>query len=193
MLPKRRLGSSRVPRPRALSPHCPLKPRLNMTSPTSICTPAQPTMRRQQSQWLCLLEKAPRQYPSLSTKSPSVQSKAFLRRTCSTSAPTPALDPVTDSLPGRWLSDLKQRLGKCIIFGLKPAQLDEAGGILRVLASDWRALVAGSEGFLTGNGRAGLEGQNVAWGEMVSPRPPEEAICSTTGGEPQADVSGHRT
>ncbi|KAL8759064.1 MAG: hypothetical protein Q9199_001018 [Rusavskia elegans] len=72
------------------------------------------------------------------------------------------------ALPSRWLSDLRSRLGKCIIFGLKPAQVDEAGAILRVLAREWRELLAGSEGFLVGKRRAGLEGHQVVWGEMVS-------------------------
>ena len=76
--------------------------------------------------------------------------------------------PVTASLPARWLSDLKSRIGKCIIFGLKPEQVDEAGNILKVVAREWRDLVAGSEGFLTGRGRAGAEGREVVWGDMVS-------------------------
>ena len=76
--------------------------------------------------------------------------------------------PITASLPARWLTDLKRRIGKCIIFGLKEEQIDEAGEILRVVASDWRELLAGSEGFLTGKGRAGLERRDVVWGEMVS-------------------------
>ena len=37
----------------------------------------------------------------------------------------------------------------------------------RALATEWRELTAGSEGFLTG-GRRGLEGQKVVWGEMDS-------------------------
>ena len=69
-------------------------------------------------------------------------------------------------LPIRWLSDLKQRIGKCIIFGLNQEQVDEVGDVMRVLARDWRELVAGSEGFITG--RAGYEEREVAWGEMVS-------------------------
>lgn len=36
------------------------------------------------------------------------------------------------------------------------------------MAGNWRDLVAGSEGFLTGKGRAGCEGREVVWGEMVS-------------------------
>src|SRR5947208_2351743 len=61
------------------------------------------------------------------------------------------------ALSPRWLSDLKSRIGKCIIFGLQPEQLQRAGHILNVVARDWRDLVAGSEGFLTGPKRAGLE------------------------------------
>ncbi len=53
------------------------------------------------------------------------------------------------------------------MFGLKPAQVEEAGSILKEIARDWRELVAGSEGFLTGKRRRGLYRQNVVWGEMV--------------------------
>ena len=48
--------------------------------------------------------------------------------------------------------------------------MDEAGEILRIVAREWRDLVAGSEGFLTGRTRAGCEGRDVVWGEMVSRR-----------------------
>lgn len=54
------------------------------------------------------------------------------------------------------------------MFGLQPAQLDEVGSIMSIIAKDWRELVAGSEGFLVGQGRAGLESHAVVWGEMVS-------------------------
>lgn len=53
------------------------------------------------------------------------------------------------------------------MFGCSPAQVTRAGGILHALATEWRALSAGSEGFLTG-GRRGLEGQQVVWGEQDS-------------------------
>ncbi|KAI9742814.1 MAG: hypothetical protein M1818_003543 [Claussenomyces sp. TS43310] len=69
-------------------------------------------------------------------------------------------------LPSRWLSDLKQRIGKCITFGLNPGQIGKAGQILDTVAKDWKELSAGSEGFLTGVGRAGLVNQRVVWGEM---------------------------
>lgn len=54
------------------------------------------------------------------------------------------------------------------MFGMDAAQVARAGEIMRVLAADWRELVAGSEGFLTGRGREGLSRQRVVWGEMDS-------------------------
>ena len=62
---------------------------------------------------------------------------------------------------------MRKRVGKCILFGLNAAQVQEAGSILQEVVTGWRELVAGSEGFLTGKGRAGLEGHRVVWGEMV--------------------------
>lgn len=59
-------------------------------------------------------------------------------------------------------------MGKCIVFGLQPAQLDEAGDILRIVAGNWRELVAGSEGFLVGHQRENLEGQVVVGDGIVS-------------------------
>lgn len=70
--------------------------------------------------------------------------------------------------PARALSDLKTRVAKCIMFGLPPSQIDEAGDILRYATRQWKDLVAGSEGFITREGWPGLEGMDVAWGDMVS-------------------------
>ena len=53
------------------------------------------------------------------------------------------------------------------MFGLKTPQVQETGGVLRQLAGDWRELVAGSEGYLTGETFRGLFRHNVVWGEMV--------------------------
>ena len=89
-----------------------------------------------------------------------------LRGLASISAPNTSR-PANAALSPRWLSDLKQRVGKCIIFGLTPPQVDEAGRILRTVARDWRELVAGIEGFLVGRNRAELERYKVNWGEMV--------------------------
>lgn len=72
-----------------------------------------------------------------------------------------------ETVSPRWLSDVKQRIGKCIMFGLQPSQVEEAGKVLGIIAKDWRELVAGSEGFLVGKRWAGLEKHAVVWGEMV--------------------------
>lgn len=72
------------------------------------------------------------------------------------------------AVPQNWLSDLKRRMGKCIVFGLQPTQLDEAGDILRTVAGNWRELVAGSEGFLVRHKREGSEGQVVVGDGIVS-------------------------
>lgn len=53
------------------------------------------------------------------------------------------------------------------MFGCSPAQVAEAGLVIRALAGEWKGLLAGSEGFLTG-GRRGLDGQQVVWGEQDS-------------------------
>jgi hypothetical protein len=72
------------------------------------------------------------------------------------------------ALSPRWLSDLKRRIGRCISFGLRPEQVQRAGNVLQVVAKEWMDLASGSEGFLTGPGRAGLERHRVVWGDMDS-------------------------
>ncbi|KAK3326221.1 thioesterase-like superfamily-domain-containing protein [Apodospora peruviana] len=69
--------------------------------------------------------------------------------------------------PARWITELRSRVGKCIIFGCSDRQVSQAADVLRAIAIEWKELLAGSEGFLTG-GRRGLDGQKVAWGEMDS-------------------------
>ncbi|KAK7754157.1 hypothetical protein SLS62_003734 [Diatrype stigma] len=78
-----------------------------------------------------------------------------------------ASEPPPPPPSSRWQSDLVARVGKCIIFGCGPAQVSRAAAVLRAVATEWRALAAGSEGFLTG-GRRGMEGQQVVWGEQDS-------------------------
>ena len=75
--------------------------------------------------------------------------------------------PATEKLSPRWLSDVRARIGKCIMFGIDDVQTNEAGSILQEISSDWRELLAGSEGFLTGEEYRGLYRQEVVWGEMV--------------------------
>ena len=82
--------------------------------------------------------------------------------------------PATASLSPRWLSDVKQRIGKCIIFGLQPEQKTEAGAILDEICRDWRELLAGSEGFLTSPQRRGLFRRRVIWGEQ------DAMVCLST-------------
>ena len=97
----------------------------------------------------------------------SSQHQPYWRRPLSSAnAPDKPAVQVAASLHPRWLSDVKERIGKCITFGMKPDQVDEAGQILQELARDWRSLVAGSEGFLVGKGRVGLQSQAVVWGEQ---------------------------
>ncbi|KEF60027.1 uncharacterized protein A1O9_04877 [Exophiala aquamarina CBS 119918] len=77
-------------------------------------------------------------------------------------------EPNTTTVSPRWLTDTKARIGKCISFGMSPSLVDSAGNILRELGTDWRNLVAGSEGYLTSKERAGLHRQAIVWGEQDS-------------------------
>lgn len=88
-----------------------------------------------------------------------------------TATPGPDSGPVAVRMPpapsSLWLADLRARVGKCIGFGCSTAQVAQASAVLRALATEWRGLMAGNEGFLTG-GRRGLSDQKVVWGEMDS-------------------------
>jgi hypothetical protein len=87
-------------------------------------------------------------------------------------APQPTTPPNTapskpHTVDPRWLTMIKRRIGKCLMFGLQPAQVDVAGSILQQVARDWRELIAGSEGFLTEETRRSVFRHSVVWGEMV--------------------------
>lgn len=69
-------------------------------------------------------------------------------------------------LPNRWLQDIRSRIGKCIAWGLTPEQLKKVGTIMKILAKDWRHLLAGSRGFPIS--KPGLFRHEVVWGEMDS-------------------------
>lgn len=84
---------------------------------------------------------------------------AFLQRS---SFSTSICKPEASSLGSRWLSDIGLRIRNC-----NAAQSEEARDILRVVSQEWREMLAGSEGFLVGKERAGLERHEVVWGEMV--------------------------
>lgn len=47
-------------------------------------------------------------------------------------------------------------------------QVQQAGKICKLLGEEWKELLAGSEGFLTDEKRAGLLGHRVSWGELDS-------------------------
>lgn len=91
----------------------------------------------------------------------------FATKATPSAAPTPVSHSSQPPPPARWVSDVRARIGKCISFGCDAAQIQRAAGVLGILANEWRALSAGSEGFLTGRLR-GLENQQVVWGEMDS-------------------------
>ncbi|EAQ86118.1 hypothetical protein CHGG_07371 [Chaetomium globosum CBS 148.51] len=78
--------------------------------------------------------------------------------------PQPRETPLSPP-PPRWTSELPARVGKCLAFGCNAQQVSQAAAVLRVIATEWRDLLASSEGFLTG-GRRGLEAREIAWGEM---------------------------
>ncbi|KAJ5640704.1 hypothetical protein N7528_000329 [Penicillium herquei] len=93
----------------------------------------------------------------------------FSSITSAQNAQTPApQDPPAQPhrIDPRWLTMMKRRIGRCMMFGMKPAQVDTAGKILQELARDWRELIAGSEGFLTDEKRRSLYRHNVVWGEQ---------------------------
>ncbi|QQK46136.1 thioesterase-like superfamily-domain-containing protein [Penicillium digitatum] len=75
-------------------------------------------------------------------------------------------DSVSTPINPRWLTATKRRVGKCLMFGMKPAQIDEGGRILQQLAKEWRELIAGGEGFLTDKKRRSLYRHHVVWGEQ---------------------------
>ncbi|OJJ82084.1 thioesterase family protein [Aspergillus glaucus CBS 516.65] len=86
-------------------------------------------------------------------------------KSASTSMPTPT-PTKPHTIDPKWLTLTKRRIGRCMMFGLKPPQIQEAGDVLQQIARDWRELVSGSEGFLTNEIVRGLFQHNVAWGEM---------------------------
>ncbi|KAI0533039.1 thioesterase-like superfamily-domain-containing protein [Xylaria digitata] len=113
---------------------------------------------------LCALRPRPAPY----CRAPLARIRASFA-TKSEAAP-PAIPAGSDAQlapPSRWVSDVRARIGKCIMFGCDAAQVQRAAKILGTLAREWRVLSAGSEGFLAG-GRGALEDQQVVWGEMDS-------------------------
>ncbi|KXX81473.1 hypothetical protein MMYC01_201756 [Madurella mycetomatis] len=104
--------------------------------------------------------RAPLQLPTLASLQPHRSFSVSAARL--SSDPTFRLPPPP---PSRWIAELRARVGKCIIFGCDGQQISRAASVLGALATEWKELLAGSEGFLTG-GRRGLEAREIAWGEM---------------------------
>lgn len=105
-----------------------------------------------------------------------------LAQTSSASAPPLVFSPLSNLLPvstmspnPRWLSEQKARLGRCIMFGLRGRQVEEAGRLARVLGEEWKGLVAGTDGYLVSPQAQSLLGkrtedaweERVVWGEQV--------------------------
>ncbi|OJJ49316.1 hypothetical protein ASPZODRAFT_59752 [Penicilliopsis zonata CBS 506.65] len=89
----------------------------------------------------------------------SVQTLKTTTRSASqaVSPPSPSPNPL-------WLTTIKRRIGRCLMFGLNPPQIHAAGSLLAILARDWRGFLVGSEGFLVDTAVS----QDVTWGEMLS-------------------------
>ncbi|KAL5340811.1 thioesterase-like superfamily-domain-containing protein [Aspergillus crustosus] len=103
--------------------------------------------------------------PTLSVRLFSVSSRQLNAHDAQPSSSKTAT-PKPHDIDPRWLTKTKRRVGRCMMFGLKPYQIHEAGEIVQQIARDWRELIAGSEGYLTDATRRGLYRQSVAWGEM---------------------------
>ena len=62
-----------------------------------------------------------------------------------------------------FLPNAKQRLGKCISFGLNHQQIQEASKVAKILAKEWKGLLVGPMGYRADRGLV----ESVRWGEMV--------------------------
>ncbi|OQE96715.1 hypothetical protein PENNAL_c0001G09643 [Penicillium nalgiovense] len=115
------------------------------------------------------------------------------RRLFSATSPTTFSQKLPDSastpINPRWLTMTKRRIGKCMMFGMKPVQIDEGGKILRQLAKEWRELVAGSEGFLTDKKRRSLFRHNVVWGEQPMESPDKITVYQRLIPDPSGHLS----
>ena len=89
------------------------------------------------------------------------QQPAYQSRNTYSTRPTALPDP-------RWLHDFRARVGRCINFGLRPDQVERVGQLTKEVTADWRALLAGAEGFLTHPSRAGMLRHAVQWGDQDS-------------------------
>ena len=63
-----------------------------------------------------------------------------------------------------FLPEIKSRVGKCIMFGVKEDQTQHTAQISRLVADRWKNIVVGEEGFVAKDSLT----DRVRWGEMVS-------------------------
>jgi hypothetical protein len=63
---------------------------------------------------------------------------------------------------------LISRLGYITNNGVSLKTAPSTAEILKRLCSEWRDLIAGTEGYLTAQDRRGISGRAVEWGDMVS-------------------------
>ncbi|KAL2074193.1 hypothetical protein VTL71DRAFT_7971 [Oculimacula yallundae] len=103
-------------------------------------------------------------FPQASNKQHIRAFSLSIPRSSNSSSTPSAPAPTTNN--ARWLSNIKARIGKCIMFGMSEKQTQEAATVAKAIGEEWRALVAGREGFLVGRKRAGLLRHAVVWGEM---------------------------
>ncbi|TLD19230.1 hypothetical protein PspLS_10011 [Pyricularia sp. CBS 133598] len=67
---------------------------------------------------------------------------------------------------GRWYFQLRERVGKCIIFGLSEAQLARAVDLVAAMSAEWEKLVLHMDEYPTD--QDGLRNHTVPWGDMDS-------------------------
>ncbi|KAI1447100.1 hypothetical protein F5Y02DRAFT_416541 [Annulohypoxylon stygium] len=65
---------------------------------------------------------------------------------------------------GHWYNDIKNRLGKCIMFGCSRGQAQKIGMLLGEVTKEWRDLTAASGGFLV-HGNRGFTDQRLPFSE----------------------------
>ena len=66
-----------------------------------------------------------------------------------------------------FLPEIKGRVGKCIMFGVKEEQTQYAARISRLLSERWKDIAVGEQGYTAGD----CLSDKVRWGEMVSTKP----------------------
>ena len=77
-------------------------------------------------------------------------------------------EPKSAALSPRWLTDLRDRVKKCLSLQVGAEDATRLRERLDYLDKHWLELSVGREGFLTSYPRRGLNKHSVVWGDMVS-------------------------